>query len=52
MGSAKLVLEKTNLIEFDTLTKKELNLRQKKKIEIECGSRQQLAKCLNSACHN
>lgn len=34
MGFAKLVLEKTNLIEFDTLTKKELNLRQIGKLKL------------------
>jgi len=34
LGSAKLVLEKTNLIKFDTLTKRELNLRQTGKLKL------------------
>lgn len=34
MGSARLILEKTNLIKFDTCTKNELNLRQKGKLKL------------------
>lgn len=34
MVSDKFILEKTNLIEFDTLTKKELNLRQIVKLKL------------------
>lgn len=40
-----------NLI-FLLKKKKELYLRQKRKIETQQGSGEQLDKCLNSGCHN